>query len=51
MTSPGPFQILALGAPNLAITAYPLVLVPAFAVPLSILLHVFAMRNLRTSPA
>lgn len=49
LTSPGPFQLLALDEPNLLITAYPLVMVPAFGVPLSILLHIFALRILRRS--
>lgn len=46
LTSPGPFHLLAFDAPNLLITAYPLVMVPAFGVPLSILLHIFALRIL-----
>jgi hypothetical protein len=39
MTSPGPLHLLALEAPNLLVTAYPLVMVPTFAVPLALLLH------------
>lgn len=47
LTSPGPFQTLALNTPNELISAYPLVLVPLFAVPLSILLHVAALQRLK----
>ena len=39
MTSPGPAHLLALDAPNLLISSYPLVMVPTFAVPLALLLH------------
>ena len=39
MTSPGLPHLLALDAPNLLITAYPLVLVPTFGVPLALMLH------------
>jgi hypothetical protein len=40
MTSPGlPHTLLALQAPNLLITSYPLVMVPTFAVPLALMLH------------
>ncbi|MBI5946441.1 MAG: hypothetical protein HY864_18925 [Chloroflexi bacterium] len=46
LSSPGPLQLLAIQSPNELITAYPLVLVPVFAVPLSILLHLFSLRVL-----
>ncbi len=46
LSSPGPFQVFALQSPNALITAFPLVIVPAFAVPLSILLHLFSLRVL-----
>lgn len=39
MTSPGRAQLLAFDAPNLLMTAYPLVMVPTFAVPLALMLH------------
>ncbi len=39
LTSPSPVQMLALDRPNLLITEYPIVMVPAFLVPLSIILH------------
>jgi len=47
LSSPGPFQLLSLEAPNVLITAFPLVLVPTFAVPLSILLHLASLWKLR----
>jgi hypothetical protein len=47
LSSPGPFQALAIDAPNELITAFPLVLVPVFAVPLSILLHLATLKRLR----
>lgn len=49
LTSPGPFQALALETPNELITAFPLVLVPVFAVPLSILLHLAALKRLKAA--
>ncbi|HKV73311.1 MAG TPA: hypothetical protein VJN95_02230 [Gemmatimonadales bacterium] len=39
LSSPGPLQQLSLGHPNYLAGAYPLVLIPVFAVPLSIVLH------------
>ncbi len=47
LTSPGFFHLLAPGHANYLITAYPLVLVPAFAVPLSIILHGLSIWKLR----
>jgi hypothetical protein len=47
LSSPGPFQALALETPNELITAFPLVLVPLFAIPLSTLLHLAALKRLR----
>jgi hypothetical protein len=47
LTSPGRFQMLALEQPNLLTTAYPLVMVPTFAVPLSLILHGLSLRQLR----
>ena len=46
LSSPGQFQILSLGEPNEMISAYPLVMVPVFAVPLSVLLHVCSLTKL-----
>lgn len=47
LSSPGMFQLLAVDNPNVMITAFPLVLVPTFAVPLSIVLHLASLRILR----
>jgi len=51
LSSPGPFQALALANPNMLITAIPLVLVPLYAVPLSILLHLAALKRLKVEAA
>jgi hypothetical protein len=50
MTSPSPVQLLSLGAPNELISAYPLVMIPVFAAPLAILLHLMSLAKLRQSP-
>ena len=39
LSSPGPLQQLALDHPNLPTSSYPTVMTPAFAVPLSLILH------------
>jgi hypothetical protein len=46
LTSPSAFQAFSIDAPNELISAYPLVLVPVFAVPLSVLLHVASLIKL-----
>jgi len=58
LTSPGPTHFVALDHPNILISAYPLVLIPTVAVPLSIILHGVCLwklrrlrRELRTSKA
>ncbi len=45
-TSPTPYQWLALNNPNKLLFDFPLALVPTFAVPLSLLLHIFSLRVL-----
>lgn len=45
-TSPTSYQILALDNPNWFLFDFPLALVPTFAVPLSLLLHIFSLRVL-----
>lgn len=45
-TSPTPYQLLALSNPNELLFDFPLALVPVFAVPLSLLLHIFSLRVL-----
>jgi len=47
MTAPSPFQVFALDAPNLLIDAFPLVLIPVFLVPLSIVLHLASLTKWR----
>src|SRR6516162_1433778 len=46
-TAPGPFQLILPSIPNTGIGLYPNVLIPAFAVPSSILLHVLSLHQLR----
>lgn len=46
LTAPSAFAQLALDEPNAAITSYPLVLIPTFAVPVSIVLHVYVLARL-----
>jgi hypothetical protein len=50
LTSPSTHQVLALGHANAAITRFPFVLIPAFAVPASLLLHVLTLWRLGASP-
>jgi hypothetical protein len=45
--APGPLQLLVPSIPNAAAGFYPTVLIPAFAVPSSILLHALSLRQLR----
>jgi hypothetical protein len=47
LTSPSPYQRLAFDSPNVLISAFPLVLVPVFLVPLSILLHLASLKKLQ----
>ena len=47
LTAPGPLQIIVPDRPNTQLMAYPTVMIPAFAVPSSILLHVLSLRQLR----
>jgi hypothetical protein len=54
MTSPGRFQVFALDHANVRIGTFPTVMIPAFAVPSSILLHALSLwqlRRLATKPA
>ena len=46
ITSPGPLQLIVPTIPNAAIGFYPTVLIPAFTVPSSILLHALSLRQL-----
>ena len=49
LTAPSPLQLLSLNAPNELISAFPLAMVPVFAVPLSVLLHFAALAKLRAA--
>jgi hypothetical protein len=51
LTSPGRAHLLAFDAPNLLMTAYPLVMVPTFAVPLALMLHGLVLLRLRRETA
>jgi hypothetical protein len=47
LTSPSPLQLLAFDRPNLIASAYPLVMIPVFLVPLSSILHGLCLWKLR----
>jgi len=47
LTSPSRFQMLALNHPNLLASRYPLVMIPAFLVPLSSIMHGICLWKLR----
>jgi hypothetical protein len=47
LTSPGRFQVFALDHPNAQIGTFPTVMIPAFAVPSSILQHILSLWQLR----
>lgn len=47
ITSPSPFQLAAFDRPSALIGMFPLVLIPVFAVPLSVLLHIASLQKLR----
>jgi hypothetical protein len=51
LSAPGALQQLAIDEPNAAITRYPFVLIPAFIVPVSIVLHVYVLARVRTRSA
>lgn len=47
LTSPGLLQMFALEAPNRLVSAFPLALVPLYAVPVSFILHALVWQRLR----
>ena len=47
LSTPGPLQIFGLDIPASLAGTYPIVLIPVFAVPTSILLHALSIRQLR----
>jgi hypothetical protein len=50
LTTPGRFQLFALDHPNTGVVTYPLVMIPAFAVPLSLIVHGLSLWQLRRTP-
>jgi hypothetical protein len=46
LSSPSRFQIFSLDAPNVLIGSFPLVMIPIFAVPLSIVLHLASLSKI-----
>jgi hypothetical protein len=51
LTSPSPLQRFAFDQPNELISAFPLVLIPTFLVPLAILLHIISLLQLGRAAA
>lgn len=49
LTSPSPLQLFAFNHPNELITVFPLVLIPSFLVPISVLLHLASLSKLDES--
>ena len=47
LSTPGPLQVFGLDIPASLAGTYPIVLIPAFAVPSSILLHALSIWQLR----
>jgi hypothetical protein len=47
LSSPGPLQVIALNRPNTLIGTFPTVMIPAFAVPSSIILHALSLWQLK----
>jgi hypothetical protein len=46
LSAPGPLQLIVLDRPNAQLGTFPTVMIPAFAVPSSILLHALSLRQL-----
>ncbi|MHA1525072.1 MAG: hypothetical protein ACTSY1_11845 [Alphaproteobacteria bacterium] len=51
LTAPGRTQLLAFDAPNLQTTAYPLVMIPVYVVPVSNIFHALCLWKIRRSRA
>jgi hypothetical protein len=49
LTSPSQLQMLAFDRPNVLVSMFPLVMIPVFLVPLSVLLHLASLAKLRQS--
>jgi hypothetical protein len=46
LSAPGPLQLIVQNPPNTLIGTYPTVMIPAFAVPTSLMLHALSLRQL-----
>jgi hypothetical protein len=46
LTSPSPLQVLMFDRPSDLISAFPLVMIPVFLVPLAVLLHLASLTKL-----
>ena len=51
LSSPSPIQLFAFDNPNTLITAFPLVMIPVFLVPLAVLLHLASLAKLSRNEA
>jgi hypothetical protein len=51
LSAPGPLQLIIPEPPNRELGTFPSVMIPAFAVPSSILLHALSLRQLRRATA
>lgn len=51
LSSPSPLQRFAFDHPNTLISSYPLVMIPVFLVPLSLMLHILSLWKLRSERA
>jgi hypothetical protein len=51
LTTPGPLQLVVPDVPNAELGTFPMVMIPTFAVPSSILLHALSLRQLRRQAA
>jgi hypothetical protein len=48
LTAPGPFNLIHAEVPNRMLGTFPFLLIPGFFVPLAVVLHVLALRAIRT---
>ena len=48
LTAPGPLNLIHAEVPNLALGTFPFMLIPGFFAPLAVVLHVLAIRSLRS---
>jgi hypothetical protein len=51
ITTPGALQLIVPSVPSIGAGAYPTVMIPAFTVPSSVLLHALSLRQLKRHPA